>query len=54
MAGTENRLAAIQELAELGGQAKSAVPELTRIASQDGRAAVREEASKALKRINAP
>jgi HEAT repeat protein len=48
---TENRIAAIQELGELGPLAKSAVEPLTNIAAQDARAAVREAASKALKQI---
>lgn len=48
---TENRIAAIQELGELGPLAKSAVTTLTAIATQDGRAAVREAAAKAVKDI---
>lgn len=51
---TENRIAAIQELGELGPLAKSAVKTLSAIAQQDGRAAVREAAAKAVKGINAP
>ena len=49
---TENRIAAIQELGELGAAAKSALPVLTRLATQDARAAVRDEAATAVKRIN--
>jgi HEAT repeat protein len=49
---TENRIAAIQELAELGPLAKSAVESLTTIAAEDPRAAIREAASKALKQIH--
>lgn len=48
---TENRIAAIQELGELGTLAKDAAKPLTLIASQDARAAIREAASKALKQI---
>ena len=48
---TENRIAAIQELGELGGRAKSAVATLSSIASGDARAAVREAAEKAVKQI---
>jgi HEAT repeat protein len=48
---TENRIAAIQELGELGPLAKSAVEPLTTIAAQDARAAIREAAGKALKQI---
>jgi HEAT repeat protein len=49
---TENRIAAIQELTELGSLAKGAVTELSEIASQDPRAAIRDAASKAVKKIN--
>ncbi len=48
---TENRLAAIEELGELGPLARGAVETLKGIAAQDGRAAVREAASKAVKQI---
>jgi hypothetical protein len=48
---TENRIAAIQELGELGPLAKSSVESLTNIAAQDARAAIREAAGKALKQI---
>jgi uncharacterized protein (UPF0147 family) len=48
---TENRIAAIQELAELGARAKSALPELAAIADDDARAAIREAASKAVMQI---
>ncbi len=48
---TENRIAAIQELGELGPLAKSAVEPLTTIAAQDPRATIREAAGKALKQI---
>ncbi len=48
---TENRIAAIQELAELGARAKSAVEALTRIASADARFAIREAAEKAVTQI---
>jgi HEAT repeat protein len=51
---TENRIAAIQELGELGSLAKSALDQLNVIAQQDGRAAVRDAASKAVKNISAP
>jgi hypothetical protein len=49
---TENRIAAIQELAGLGLRARSAVPALTKIASEDARAAIRDDASKAVKIIS--
>jgi HEAT repeat protein len=49
---TENRIAAIQELAELGPQAKGTVNDLSEIARQDPRAAIREAASKAVKKIS--
>ena len=39
---TENRIAAIQELAELGPLAKDAVPTLTALAAQDARATIRD------------
>ena len=48
---TENRIAAIQELAELGALAKDAIPTLTGLATQDPRAAIREAASKAIQQI---
>jgi HEAT repeat protein len=48
---TENRIAAIQELGELGGRAKTAVKALEGIASGDARAAVREAADKAVQKI---
>jgi HEAT repeat protein len=48
---TENRLAAIQELGELGKAAQSALPVLMRVAAQDGRAAVRDAAEKAIAQI---
>lgn len=47
----ENRLAAIQELGQLGASAASAVETLRSIATGDTRAAVREAATAALKRI---
>ncbi|MBI3407161.1 MAG: HEAT repeat domain-containing protein [Planctomycetes bacterium] len=47
----ENRLAAIQELGELGSQATDAVANLTRIATTDTRAAIREAAAAAVKKI---
>jgi HEAT repeat protein len=50
---TENRIAAIQELGELGALAKAATADLTAIAQQDGRAAVRDAAAKAVKSIGA-
>lgn len=50
---TENRIAAIQELGELGPLAKEAMKELSVIAQQDGRAAVRDAANKAVKSISA-
>ena len=49
---TENRIAAIQELAELGTLAKDAVPTLTSLAAQDSRATIREAASKAIQQIS--
>ncbi len=48
---TENRIAAIQELAELGALAKTALPTLTQLETQDARAAVRDAAGKAVTRI---
>jgi hypothetical protein len=48
---TENRIAAIQELGELGSRAQSAVMVLNKIAEGDARAAIREAAAKALKQI---
>ena len=48
---TENRIAAIQELAELGARAKDALPELTKLESQDARAAIRDAAGKAITQI---
>jgi len=48
---TENRIAAIQELGELASRAKGAVETLSRIATDDARAAVREAAEKAVKQI---
>jgi HEAT repeat protein len=48
---TENRIAAIQELGELGGMAKEAIPALVKIADADARASVREAAAKAVKLI---
>ena len=50
---TENRLAAIQELGQLGNVAGDAVPTLTRLASNDSRASIREAAEEALKKIKA-
>ena len=50
---TENRLAAIQELGQLGNVAADAVPTLTRLASGDSRASIREAAEDALKKIKA-
>jgi HEAT repeat protein len=48
---TENRIAAIQELAELGARSKAAIPELAAIAEEDARSAIREAADKAVKHI---
>ena len=48
---TENRIAAIQELAELGSLAKAAIPVLTTIADEDARAAIRAAAEKAVAQI---
>jgi HEAT repeat protein len=48
---TENRIAAIQELAEQGPRAKSAVDTLSKIASADARFAIREAAEKAVAQI---
>jgi HEAT repeat protein len=50
---TENRLAAIQELGQLGNVAAEAVPTLTRLATGDSRASIREAAEDALKKIKA-
>ncbi len=50
---TENRLAAIQELGQLGAAAADAVQTLTRLASGDSRASIREAAEDALKKIKA-
>lgn len=47
----ENRIAAIQELGELGSRAKSAAKVLDAIRKEDGRATIREAAEKALKQI---
>jgi HEAT repeat protein len=47
----ENRLAAVQELGELGRVAAPAVPTLTRIADGDARASLRQAADAALKKI---
>lgn len=49
---TENRLAAIQELGELGPLARSALPVLMRLVRSDARAAIRDTADKAVKQIN--
>src|ERR1019366_2214957 len=49
---TENRIAAIQELAELGALAQAALPVLTAIAAQDARATIRDAATKAVKQIS--
>jgi len=48
---TENRIAAIQELGELGALAKESLSVLSNLASQDARAAVRDAAGKAVKQI---
>lgn len=48
---TENRIAAIQELAELGTRSKSAVETLSKIATADARFAIREAAEKAVAQI---
>ena len=48
---TQNRLAAIQELGDLGPVASRAVEILTRLAADDVRSSVREAAQAALKRI---
>jgi HEAT repeat protein len=50
---TENRIAAIQELGELGARARGSVKVLGEIAEKDARASVREAAAKALKLISA-
>jgi HEAT repeat protein len=50
-ANLENRLAAIQELAQLESAATEALPTLVRLAAEDVRAAVREAADAAVKRI---
>jgi HEAT repeat protein len=49
----ENRLAAIQELAELGPIASRSVEALTGMAANDARSSVREAAQEALKKIKA-
>lgn len=51
---TENRIAAIQELGELGPLAKRTLVTLAAIETQDARAAVREAAGKAVKAIRTP
>jgi HEAT repeat protein len=51
---TENRIAAIQELAELGARAKGVIRELETIAEEDARSAIREAADKAVKQIKLP
>ncbi len=48
---TENRIAAIQELGELGALAKESLPALSNLAAQDSRLAVREAAAAAVKQI---
>jgi HEAT repeat protein len=48
---TENRIAAIQELGELGSLPEETRKSLARIARQDARAAIREAAEKVLKKI---
>lgn len=48
---TENRIAAIQELGELGALARESLTVLSNLALQDARAAVREAAEKAVKQI---
>jgi HEAT repeat protein len=48
---TENRIAAIQELGELGTLPKETRDTLRSIANQDARAAIREAAAKALKQV---
>ena len=50
-AHVENRLAAIGELGQLGSAAASAAPVLSDIATQDARAAIRDAAAAALKKI---
>ncbi len=50
-ANLENRLAALQELGRLEDSALDAMPLLTRLAAEDVRAAVREAARAAVKRI---
>jgi HEAT repeat protein len=50
---TENRIAAIQELGELGSLPEETRKSLGRIATQDARAAIREAAAKALKKVGA-
>jgi HEAT repeat protein len=48
---TENRIAAIQELGELGSLPEETTKSLRRIATQDARAAIREAAAKVLKKL---
>ena len=50
-AHVENRLAAIGELGQLGPTAAEAADTLASIATQDARAAVREAANQALKKV---
>ncbi|MBX9679460.1 MAG: HEAT repeat domain-containing protein [Gemmataceae bacterium] len=50
---TENRLAACQELEQLGSKAADAIPALMRVAQDDPRISVREAAAEALKKIQA-
>ena len=48
---TENRIAAIQELGELGSLPEETTKSLRRIATQDARAAIREAAARVLKKL---
>ncbi len=51
---TENVLAAVQELADLGRRAEKTAPVLTRLAENDTRASIRQAAADALKKIQTP
>src|SRR5205823_301514 len=47
----ETRLAAMQELAQLGTAAKAAAPALRQLADNDSRSSIREAAAAALKKV---
>jgi HEAT repeat protein len=48
----ENRIGALQELGEIGRDAKAALPAIQKIANEDSRASIRTAAAKAYKLIN--